>query len=282
MIEIQITVGDKTITVGKNSPYKLLSHSGLDAATFEVAMQSSGAADGGHIQTARIASRTIAISFDITGDQYERLRHELTSLYTPHKEVTLTVSRFDETRQISGRLSVVTVTQATVFDYPTVQLTILCPQPYLVSVDNFGRNLAEKTALFHLPAVSPIGTTFPISVKAFEERVHIENDGDVPCGLVARFVMRGSVTNPLIRNYTTGAAVKVQDTFAQGDVLEISTVTGAKTVTKNGTNIINKTDRSSVFSDFLQVGENEISYDATSGEDSMDVYIYYSPLSLGI
>ena len=282
MITIKITVDGQEITVGKNAPYKLLSHSGLDNAAFEVSVQASGATDGGYIQSARISSRTVTVSFDIVGNQADALRLALTRLFTPHKQVTLTVTRANVTRKISGVFSMVTVTQGNIYENPTVQLTIMCPNPYFVSIDNFGRNLAEKTAMFYLPAASPVGTTFPISVKAFEERVHLVNDGDVPAGLVAQFIMRGSVTNPLIRNYTTGNAVKVIDSFAQGDVLEVSTITGAKTVTKNGTNIINKTDRSSVFSDFLQVGDNEISYEAESGEGSMDVYIYYSPLYLGV
>lgn len=282
MIQIQLAVDGTAITIGKAAPYKLLSHSGLDAAQFEVNMQPSGAGDGGYIQSARIASRTITITFAIVGEQSEALRHSLTRIYTPHKAVTITVTRFNAVRKISGVFSLVNVTQNNIHSNPTVQLSILCPEPYFVSIDNFGRNLAEKTPMFHLPTAFLSGADFPISAKAFEDRVQLNNDGDVPTGLVAHCVMRGAVTNPAIHNHTSDAAIRVIDSFVQGDVLEISTLSGAKTVTKNGSNIINKIDRSSVFSDFLRIGENEISYGATSGKNDMDVYVYYSPLYLGV
>ena len=153
--------------------------------------------------------------------------------------------------------------------------TILSTQPYLLSVEEFGRNIAETTPRFGFPYVSLLNRGFIFSVFNFAKEVELSNDGDVET--YARIVMiaRGDVTNPEIKN--GDYYIKILDTMKNSDVIEIDLVNSPPTVMKNGANIIGRTSRDSSFENMkFQVGTNKVSFDADIGSNVLDVYIYYN------
>ena len=153
--------------------------------------------------------------------------------------------------------------------------TILSTQPYLLSVEEFGQNIAETTPRFGFPYVSLLNRGFIFSVFNFAKEVELSNDGDVET--YARIVMiaRGDVTNPEIRN--GDYYIKILDTMKNSDVIEIDLVNSPPTVTKNGANIIGRTSRDSSFENMkFIVGTNKVSFDADVGSNVLDVYIYYN------
>ena len=93
----------------------------------------------------------------------------------------------------------------------------------------------------------------------------------------AVFTAKGTVVNPKLT--VNGNYVRVIDTMQLGDVIIIDFVKNPPTVQKNGANYIGHCDRTSAFDDMaLVVGDSEISFDADTGSNLLDVSIYYNKL----
>lgn len=124
-------------------------------------------------------------------------------------------------------------------------------------------------------------TGFIAGAYSFSNVVDIVNDGDVETYLRVVINANGSVTNPAI--HKDGKYVKILGTLKQDDVVEIDFNQRPPSVTKNGENIINLSDRTSSFTGMqLDVGINQISYGADDGENNMSVSVYFEKRYLGI
>ena len=89
------------------------------------------------------------------------------------------------------------------------------------------------------------------------------------------------MTAPCIFNTVTGERIRLLGQYAPGDVIEISTEPRAKSVRLNGENIMHRLDRSSSFFG-LAVGGNTVRYTADDGYSNMAMYIFFTPLYLGV
>ena len=105
----------------------------------------------------------------------------------------------------------------------------------------------------------------------------LDNDGDVETYCKAVISANGDVVNPKIiinDNY-----VRVLDNMKANDVIIIDFTQNPPTVKKNGVNFIGHCDRTSAFDDMeLPIGSSEISFDADTGSNLMNVSIYYNKL----
>lgn len=179
------------------------------------------------------------------------------------------------TRWCEGRLIAYSLPTANIYDYITLTFTVKCVQPYLLSVDEFGENIAEITPMFAFPYRSVVGKGFIFSKRKFAKEVILENAGDVETYAKIVIEAKGEVENPIIKK--DDKFIKILDTLVDGDVVIIDLVNNPPTVRKNGTSIIGKTDRKSSFEEMkLNIGNNTISYDADAGSTLMDVTIYYN------
>lgn len=156
--------------------------------------------------------------------------------------------------------------------------TFIFTNPFWQSVDDFGKNIAEIKPMIAFPFMcaidhSPVG--FTGGVFAFSQVVKVFNGGDIKTALKAVLMARDEVINPsiVINEHVT----KLNDNLKKGDEVIMDFVKVPPTITKNGKNIIGKTDRKSELTDMqLNVGENTIKYDADNGSDNLDVSIYYN------
>lgn len=258
--------------------FEMLSVTGLDAPDYAVTMQSSGSEDGGYINKARLDSRTIKVVFDVkedTENELERIR----SLCPPHFDVTITAHRGNVQRTAIGRVTGLSSKQETIFHDPSITITFLCPFPYLMG-PVIGKDSAATIPAVVFPlAIPPSGLIS--GYMSMDSQPHLENDGDVPAGMVVRFIAAGPVINPQIKNLSTGEYVRLIDTLSAGDELIISTTPKNKYVQLNGKNHIHKIDRSSTFFSLL-CGDNALSYSSDEGWQNLDVYLSYTPLYLGV
>lgn len=179
------------------------------------------------------------------------------------------------TRWCEGELYAYSLPTENIYKNLELTFTILCPQPYLLSVDEFGQNIADVTPRFGFPYVSLVGRGFIFSEYKFAKEVILENLGDVETYAKIVISAKGEVTNPVIKK--DDKFIRILDTLVDKDVIIIDLVNMPPTVTKNGVNIIGKTSRDSSFEDLkLAVGSNTISYDADYGNNLLDVTIYYN------
>lgn len=277
---VTLECGSRVISVGTGGDLALLGISGIEAAEYEVDIESNGSLDGGYVAGARIAQRTISITTHTGSDDPETMRSRLIHLFRPHPDTKVTVSRNGISRWIIGRCLEPVFTQANMYQPARVTIKIVCPQPYFCDPDNFGQDITRNIDNVVMPFIIP-PEGLVVSMLEQNSSVELTNGGDVACGLRAHIEMHGPVTDPCIINTGTGEHIRVLGSFDSGDVLVISTEQRAKSVQLNGQNHMHRLDRSSVFFS-LAVGDNTIRYSASDGHGNMAMYIYYTPLYLGV
>jgi hypothetical protein len=277
--ELTITIdnGVSRLTVGgANCDFKLMAYSGLAAADFDVKLSSGGASDGGYISTARLGSRTLEIKFDFGGKNAESVRQSLISFFAPGKPLTVTAQRGSVVRTIEGRASDFDIAESNRYARSVVNLSVLCPDPFFKAANSVYVSAAVSTPLFRLPCHFPC----VLGAQSSNGEIEIFNSGDTYADMVVELAAASSVTAPYILNRTNGKRIKVGNTLGSGNVLTISTVRRAKTAAIGGTRCL--IDPTSQFSDFLEVGLNQLAYSSDDGSASLAANVQYTALFYGI
>lgn len=195
-------------------------------------------------------------------------------------------TRWTEGEQIGFKCS-----EGNIYEPATLTWTILCPNPYLRSESDFGRDIAEAIPMLGFPFMSFLPVSegsapgcnigFVASIREFGQIVNIENDGDVDSDM--KFVMKTSyaVINPIVR--IGDAFIKILHTLTKGETLILDMTTLPPKITLNGKNAIHLVDRnSSIMALKIKPGETTIEYDADDGEQYMSVEVFYNKQYLGI
>lgn len=163
-----------------------------------------------------------------------------------------------------------------------------CPFPlFSDSVPNevpFESNLN----MFRFPTGFGRKAPLVFSVVGDAYNVSVNNQGGFATGFIARIRFTGAVADPYIANLDTGERVGVNDTFQNGDQLEIGTVSGEKHITlyrADGTtqNLMKRRDvRTSWFQ--LSPGVNHIAVGCTDSAQraNMSVTLEYATLYLEV
>jgi hypothetical protein len=154
-----------------------------------------------------------------------------------------------------------------------VQISIICPNPWLREIDEIIFNMSQVLPMFEFPFdIGSSGEEF----STLEENIitTVTNSGDVTHGLLMILRATSEVVNPRIFNVDTREMIGLNFTMIVGDEIRISTVTGEKYVRliRNGveTNIINALMDNPVWLQ-SQVGESNFTYDCTSGREFFSV-----------
>jgi len=279
-ILVTLECAGKSITIGTGGDLALLGISGIAAAEFDVDIESNGTLDGGYVSGARISQRTITVATYTGFEESDVLRDRLIHMLRPHDDVVVNICRNGVTRWINGRILELRIEEENMYRPAQVTITIVCPQPWFRDPDDFGQDIAQHVDNVVMPFVIP-PEGFVVGTLGQRSIVNLTNSGDVACGLRARVEIKGAVTSPSIVNTGTGEFIKLLGSFSAGDVIEISTEPRAKAVRLNGVNIMHRLDRASAFFG-LAVGENTVRYTADDGYNNMAMYIFYTPLYLGV
>lgn len=255
---------------------------GWDYVTPDVQTESNVFGDGSYVTSERISERDRTVTAMLTNRNLnEIMRDVVRTFFGVKRTFKVYLTYQGVTRWCEGKLIAYSLPTANVYDFLKLTFTILCPQPYLMSVDEFAQNIGEVIPLFTFPYISPVDTGFAFGEYKFAKEVSFENEGDVETYMRIVMVANGDVTNPKIEK--DGYFIKILDTMVQGDVIEIDLVSKPPTVKKNGVNIIGRTDRNSSFENMkLQIGSNTVSYTADVGENVLDVTIYRNLLYGGM
>lgn len=127
---------------------------------------------------------------------------------------------------------------------------------------------------------------FGVTGRAYS--VEADNRGGFAAGVTLRLRFSGEVTNPRVRNLTSGGMVGVRRTFSRGEQLEIATTPGSKRMVlrrADGTekDLIKLRDLGTDWFRLLP-GRNRIALDCDDLDQraNMDVSLYFTPLYLEV
>lgn len=300
-ITIELTCNGKTLRMGPNEDIDITKVTGLESSELELSTSDNALVDGASVDGKKIKPRPIHIeaSFKSNKNNPEN-RARVIQFFNPKYTGRALIINMGVSRNIEYELEGWTFGTAQNMDNKLrILVDLICPDPYMLNVDNFGKNMANISPLFAFPwrvlATRATGKLdYPpkarglmlggmtMGYRTLHKEVVLSNDGDVPTGVQIQFIAtRGSVTNPKITNTGTGQFMRVKVVMQQGDILLIDTNDRHQVITLNGVNCYQRIDRQS--EPFrLAVGDNYLEYDADGNYTNLDVNLFYTPKYLGV
>ena len=173
------------------------------------------------------------------------LRKAALSFFNSKFTYSIYLTYMGVTRWCEGKIYKFDLPSGNVNRTMTMTITFLCPNPFLKSYDNFGKNIASVMGMCAFPYLCSITDGTPKGITGgrfnFAQVIILENDGDVETFCQAVFTAKGPVVNPKLT--VNGNYVRVIDTMQLGDVIIIDFTKNPPTLQKNGANYIGHGDR---------------------------------------
>lgn len=279
-LSVETPKGDK-ITLTQNDKYTIMNVDGLAPPTATINVAVNANFDGSTYTSSRMGERNIVIQFAIEGN-VEQNRIELYKVLRPKAPCRVRYTNNHRNVYIDGYVESF---DCNFFNEKEVaQISILCPYPYFSDDMDVDFDFSTITPLFEFPFdIDSDGIEF--STIVLGEEKNIINNGDIETGMLIQFTAAGGVTNPKLINTVTNEKVLVNLSLSAGDVLEINTNRGKKSVKliHNGviSNQINALDKTSKWLQ-LEVGDNLFVTDATSGGENLLCNVMYGNLFGGV
>lgn len=301
-LTIELTCNGKTLRMGPGEDIDITAVTGLESSELDISTSDNALVDGASVDGKKIKPRPIHIeaSFKSNKNNPEN-RANVIKFFNPKYTGKALITNMGVSRNIEYELEGWTFASVRNMDNKLkILVDLLCPDPYMLNVDNYGKNMANISALFAFPwrmlsarmtsgkldypdkARGMLLGGMTMGYRTLHKEVVLANDGDVPTGVQIQFVAtRGPVTNPKITNTGTGQYMRVNVAMQQGDILLIDTNDRHQVITLNGVNYYQHIDRKSEpFK--LAVGDNYLEYDADENYTNLDVNLFYTPKYLGV
>jgi len=284
--EIKIERDDgKTYTFG-GSVCTLLGVDGLDSVDSDEFYNDNAMSDGSHYNGTHINNRVVTVSGKIIRNvSVERqnavsffVKSHRYKLYVKYNNRYLYLGGYED--EDCGVLSFYSSPLQNLNATLTIIAELTFNQPYLKSVDEFGKDIAAIQPIFAFPYIDAVMFGGVVAdMPLFAAEVQIDNDGDVKTKCRVELTATGTVVNPAI--YHGDQYVRLIDTLKLGDKYIIDIINGK--IYKNGENNYKAIDRTSSFEGMeFEPGTNAISYDADDGRVNLRVVVYYPKLYSGV
>ena len=273
--------GERLTLTEYRSAYQV-TYTGLGPVAAAVSTSSLGMVDGEKLNSARLGRRNIVLYVTINGN-VEANRIRLYSFFSPKMAVKLYYK--NGTRDVYTQGTVETFEVDQFEEKQRAQISIICPQPYLIGAEEIINDVSGIDSLFEFPfAIAADG--IPFSELSSLEYAILHNNGDEPTGFIATVYARAAVVGPVIYNAITNEAMRINGTLEAGHTLTIDTRDGNKRLTITGPsgtteNALFRKQKGSVWLK-LTAGDNYISYAAERGADAMLVTLRHNNLFVGV
>lgn len=271
---------------------------GLGPVKADINSTEISSGDGARFNSARIGTRNIVFTFRLLEAPTVEDSRQKTYKYFPIKtNVTLLFETDNRLCQITGYVE---SNKPNIFsEEEDTQISIICPNPYFISMENGGMNTvvffgSEPT--FEFP-FSNESLTDPLiifgNIKLRQEEI-VPYDGDSQVGFIIKMHALGEVRQITIYNTKTRETMKIDTDILNeitgsgivaGDEITISTIKGDKHITllRNGEeiNILNALGKDV---DWFQLakGDNRFAYICEYGAENLEFSINYQTLYEGV
>jgi len=216
--------------VGTGTPVRILGHDGLVSLPTAANVVEHALLDGGYVAASRSATRRLTFELDFG---HTRRWSELGRLFPSGATFPMTVTRDGVTRRVVAVRDVplVPLGGQGVADPVAVQVSLVCPNPYLLGEEVVLPSMVTVTGGLEYPAqFAPTLEYEEIDTSATVWEFDSSNPGDHPVGFVFDYVsaLTGSPSIEI-----NGAVMQFGE-VAAGERLRVDT--GRKTITLDGAN----------------------------------------------
>lgn len=300
-LTIELDCNGRKLIMGPDADMDIIEVTGLESSDIEISTSDNALIDGASVDGKKIRPRSIHIeaSFRSNANLPEN-RANIIKFFNPKYTGKALITCMGVSRNIEYELEGWKFKkQANMDQKLTIVADLICPDPYMLNVDNFGKNMASISSLFGFPwrittkrqsdiksfpveARGMLLGALPTGFRTLHKEVVLANDGDVPTGVQIQFVAaRGPVKNPKITDIKSGKYMRINVDMQEGDVLLLDTNERHQIITLNGDNYYQHIDRKSEPFQ-LEAGKNYLEYDADEDYTNLDVNLYYTPKYLGV
>lgn len=224
--------GDQLTFNDLGGPFTIDEISGLNPAPAIINTSEMALSDGQQFNGAKLEMRTLSIAFAI---EYDAAENRITAFRVCRPKHGVKVYYQSETRDvyIEGYVQSVDVTYFEMKQVCTVE--IICPYPYWQAAQGVVNELSSVINMFRFPftatGTQTGDTPIVFGYIDYATNVQVINDGESETGLVFELRAFGTITNPKIYDYETGAFIGLNFTMQLGDLVTINTNPGKKSVT---------------------------------------------------
>lgn len=266
-----------------NKNFTVINVEGLNPPPANVNMSTLAGMNGSKLNIATVPQRNLVLYIKVESP-VEANRNLLYQYFKVAGENTIYFKNGIRDVYIEG---VVETIECPLFELnQTMQVSILCPQPFFKDMAYFIAEITKTRAMFEFPFSIPAGGK---EFSRYDEYkiTDIDNTGDVETGLIIRLVASNTVTNPRVYNAGTREFIGIDVDMVAGDSIEISTVRGDRYVrfydmsAIEPQNMINNRIEGSTWI-MLNPGHNSFTYTTDMGEDNLSITFRANKLYGGV
>lgn len=279
-LTVENTKGESLELTDKEQRWQVASIDGLCPPKADINTQEIANWDGSVFNDSRVEERDIELEIYINKD-VESNRNYLYNYFLISKQITLYIAT--ETKDVSIVGYVAKVSIDFFKKHQVIQVDITCPSPYFTARISNKWQLSNTMGGFYFPfAIDKVGIEF----TSYEEnrKINVINYGEIISGAIFIIEFNGDCENPTIYN-SKGEYFKINASYTKGDVLELNTIKGSRTLYKTDEaeriNLVKYIDNKSTWLQ-LEPGINKLGLQATSGVDNIICTVYNSTFYEGL
>lgn len=262
--------------------YTVTSVTGMNPPKANINLSDNAIIDGATFNSARITTRNIVVGL-VFNEPVERNRIEFYRYVKLKRKHVLRFENGERDVTIEGYCESIEIGYFEKRE--TAQVSFICPDPAFYATGGEEQiDFSVVQALFEFP-FDIDANGIPFSELIADSMRSIVNIGDLPTGFIVRFRALGAATNPVLANTITGEQMKVEISMIAGQIVEIDTREGHKSVKliDNGTetNLLNDFIFNSSWM-MLEAGENILQVSADTYPENIETTILFAPKYEGI
>ena len=259
----------------RESDYQIISITGLNPPQAQLNMGNVAGMDGSLFNSSKLQTRNIVITVRLNGD-VEKNRLKLYDYFRTKEYCKIYYRNLSRNVYIEGYVENVDSDYFT--NSETVQISIICPNPYFKDLTIIIDDISKVISQFKFPFSINLDSPEYFSQLDINRVTNVQNTSESETGLIIDVDFYRSVRTFEIRNTKTGEQFILDYTFNKNDSLIIDCNIGVKSVKciRNGieTNLIPYLRKGSKFFQ-LSVGDNNFTYLADSGESDQLISIKF-------
>lgn len=292
-LKVENERGDVLTLTQDQTRYQIIDIDGLNPPNAIINSSEIVGMDGSKFQSSKLGERNIVLTVRINGN-VEANRINLYRYFKSKRRHKIYYKNRNRDVYIEGYVEAIENNLFTLGQ--TMQISIVCNDPYFKSVEEIYSDISTILASFTFPfafggagvlASTQTDDAIPFSILQKDRIVNIVNDGESDTGLEISITATGTVLNPKIYNNVTGEFFGLTMTMIKGDLLTVNTNRGQKsvTLTRDGvnTNVIANVSRESTWLT-LDMGDNQFSYttDTEGGEELLQIVFKHRTIYEGV
>ena len=262
-----------TLTQNEDN-FQVLKITGLNPPKAQINTTKMATLDGKKFNSSTLNERNIVITVKLNGD-VEKNRIRLYSFFRPKEWCKFYYKNSSRNVFIEAYTENVECDLFT--DNETMQISLLCPEPYFKDVQEIIDDISKILSKFEFPfSIDEDG--IELSTLDTSKITNIHNISEMDTGVTINIDIYSHIEKLLIKNTSTGETLTLNYQFQSNDKVIINTNKGHKSIklirNAETINIFSAIEKSSAFFR-LNIGDNFFSYLADDGENDSFVHIVF-------